>query len=131
VIPAVKVDYHPEIYAIEIMDYVKANFENSLILRNGKSIESVLYTKLIDWKYESEYRLVNGDEEKVYTLEDGKSIFKFEYDPIQIESIIFGCKMDLEKIYAIGKALKFKPKFKMAIQTIYGLKIVELESRNK
>jgi hypothetical protein len=125
-IPAIKLKYKKSICEINLMDYVKTVFEPDINETSGQMIEDVICTKLDDWEYESEYRLIYGEFGKLFTIEDGKSFYKFEYDPNQIESIIFGCKMEIDKIRAIGKALKYRPKFKMAIQTTKGLDIVDL-----
>ena len=125
-IPAIKMKYKAEIFKIDLINQVKAIFESSVNEYNGQVIEDVICTKLIDWEYESEYRLINAENGKLFQFEDGKSIHKFEYDPSQVASIIFGCKMDIDKIYAIGKALKYRPKFKMAVQTINGIDIKDL-----
>ncbi len=110
------VEYQKEIPEIELIEFFNPDNHEALSIK----IWQCLRTKLIEWKYEEEYRLQFGD-----YLPKGTKFVTVKYDPKSVESIIFGCRTpDYVKEYIIHN-IPYDVKFKKAIELDSSIDIVD------
>lgn len=89
-IDAKKVIYKTAVPTFKLSELLGTD-DNDKNLEIGEKISNALLTKLIDWKYENEYRLHLSDSTKYTTLKNLNK--KVHYTSDFIESIIFGSRM--------------------------------------
>ena len=110
-IDAQKVIYKTAVPTFNISDLL-ATGDKDKDLEIGKKISIALLTKLIDWEYESEYRLHLSDDTK-YTLLHNQNK-RVNYTSDFIESIIFGSRMPEQTKKYIIKNMPYSVLFKQA-----------------
>jgi hypothetical protein len=95
---AEKVTYQKNIAKFELLNVIKSQFGLGNEVEDGVKIWEALKVKLIEWKYEGEYRfqLGNGMRDLIKTRNDKFALVS--YDPNWIKAIIFGCRMDKRAI---------------------------------
>lgn len=119
--PAKKVIYQKTIPKIKTMAMHRSFFGLEKGADLGDNILDCLRTKLDEWEYESEYRVhVSG------RIPSGENIIKKPYEPIWIESIIFGCRMPDELKSHIIQIMPKDMKYKQAVEKMSGVEIVSL-----
>ncbi|WP_458039082.1 DUF2971 domain-containing protein [Pantoea ananatis] len=111
-IRAKKVRYSDTIPQLKTIEFLKMLFCNERNEELGDYILSALCTKLKEWEYEAEYRLVGA---KSITKFNGPPYFKkVSYGHDWVESIIFGCRTSQDVKNHIIKSLPTGTKFKQA-----------------
>lgn len=119
---AAKVTYADTIPSLKTIDLLKVNVFDDPFEKLGNDILAALCTKLKEWEYESEYRVIASKELAEFK---GPPFFKkVPYDQQWIESVIFGCRIDkMIKNYIIQN-LPEGTKFKQAVP---GLSRIEIK----
>ena len=110
-IDAQKVIYKTAVPTFKISELLESD-DNDKNLEIGNKILTGLLTKLIDWKYENEYRLLLSDSTKYTPLNNLNK--KVHYTSDFIESIIFGSRMPEETKKYIIKNMPYSVLFKQA-----------------
>lgn len=123
-IEAFKVKYIDEFTNGNILDWINdgSNKEYNSITTNN--LINAYSSKLKCWEYENEYRYIHTENNSVKFITNGIG-YEFEYNPIQVESIIFGFSMSKHMRYYIMNNLGYTPKFKHVIKSNSGIKIVD------
>ncbi|WP_413165965.1 DUF2971 domain-containing protein [Aeromonas salmonicida] len=121
--PAEKVIYQDEIPKLNIIDI----FLSSLKLINGEEVGihiwQSLRTKLIEWDYESEYRLKANN--SMGRIPADKQFMIMPYNPEFVESVIFGCRMPPDAKQLIIDQMPSGTKFKQAVGKISCIEILK------
>lgn len=122
--PAKKVIYQKAIPKIKTM----AMHRSFLGLDEGEDlgnrILTALRTKLDEWEYESEYRVHASN--NYGSIQEGENFIKIPYDPIFVESVIFGCRMSESVKEHIIQAMPENLKYKQAVAKMSEIVIVDL-----
>lgn len=107
-IEAQKVTYSDNIASINLIDCLKAEELSDGVLID--KIRKALFNKLVEWKYEDEYRLFAIS--SLARIKKGQKFELVNYSPGFVKSVIFGYRMDDKaKKYIMGKMpehVKFK-----------------------
>ncbi|MFM1693121.1 DUF2971 domain-containing protein [Aeromonas salmonicida] len=121
--PAEKVIYQDEIPKLNIIDI----FLSSLKLIKGEEVGihiwQSLRTKLIEWDYESEYRLKANN--SMGRIPADKQFMIMPYNPEFVESVIFGCRMPPDAKQLIIDQMPSGTKFKQAVGKISCIEILK------
>ncbi|MEA9392168.1 DUF2971 domain-containing protein [Acerihabitans sp. TG2] len=120
-VPAQKVVYQKTIPKIKTLAMHRPFFGLDDGEDLGNQILVALRTKLDEWEYESEYR-VHG----LGFIQAGKKFIKVSYDPIFIESIIFGCRINDVVRKHIMQAMPKGLKYKKAIEKMSSIEIISM-----
>lgn len=118
--------YQNDIATLDVFEVIKSSYlknkNNSLLI---KKIHEAFCTKLRDWSYEKEYRLIASKELLKNELRrtDKISIFKYEED--WINSIVFGCRMPIDVRNYIIENIPYKVNFKEVIELKSTLKVID------
>ncbi|WP_172912759.1 DUF2971 domain-containing protein [Pantoea stewartii] len=121
-INARKVTYADTIPSLKTIDLLKVNLFDDPFEKLGNDILAALCTKLKEWEYESEYRVIASKELAEF---NGPPYFKkVPYDYQWLESVIFGCRMDKNIKNYIIQNLPEGTKFKQAVP---GLSRIEIK----
>ncbi|MCW1834082.1 DUF2971 domain-containing protein [Pantoea ananatis] len=121
-IKAEKVTYANRIPSLKTIDLMKVSLFDGPHEKLGNDILAALCTKLEEWKYESEYRVILSRKQAEIL---GPPYFKkVAYDRQWVESVIFGCRMDKDIKNYIIKNLPEGTKFKQAVP---GLSRIEIK----
>jgi len=118
-----KVNYKNKIPEIELIEFLNPKTQESF----SKKIWDSLRTKLIEWKYEDEYRFQPGHNMPVNKLPKGVKTATVKYESTWIESIIFGCRTDERVKKYITNNIPYGVKFKQATQLDSSIDIVDYE----
>lgn len=122
---AKKVVYKKKIPEIKVVDMLRPFFGlgGTEDLRN--KIIDALCTKLNEWEYESEYRVIDSNDRNAILTDRG--IMEKAYNPTSVESIIFGCRMDCRVRDDIVRAMPKGMKYKQAVERMSGIEIVDVK----
>ncbi len=110
-IDAQKVIYKASVPTFKISELLGTD-DNKKNLEIGNKISTALSTKLIDWKYENEYRLHLSNDTKYTLLKNLNK--KAHYTSDFIDSIIFGSRMPEETKKYIIKNMPYSVLFKQS-----------------
>ena len=122
-IKAEEILYQDCIPKLNIIDLVRSHLGLIDPMKLKIKIWELLKIKLLEWKYEEEYRFhgVNAMGE----VGSCEKIIKEHYEPVSVESIIFGVRMPEEtKKFIIGR-MPHHVKFKQAIPKTSTIDIVD------
>jgi Protein of unknown function (DUF2971) len=122
---AKKISYEKEIPQIKLIDYLISDYSRKFL---ANEIGHALLVKLDEWKYEAEYRLITSSFDMPVAHNKLQSL---KYNPLSVESIIFGNKMDNEMRNFIINNLPFETKFKEVIKLESSLDIREYKPPEK
>ncbi|MUL11875.1 DUF2971 domain-containing protein [Aliivibrio fischeri] len=86
--------YQDKIAQVELLDTIKMQFGLLDDGQVGQNIWGALKVKLNEWKYEGEYRVKLGNDQKQLIQMQNEKFALVLYEPSLIKSIIFGCRMD-------------------------------------
>lgn len=112
-IEAQKVEYQQSVPSIKIADLLLTDCEDDNNLA-GERIKKALLIKLLDWKYEEEYRLHFNEKTPYENMPNLKK--KIFYKNHFIESIIFGSRMpEKTRMYIINN-MPSDTRYKIAIE---------------
>jgi hypothetical protein len=126
---ASKVTYADAFPELKLIDFVSAQYDETFNGdATGQLIWNALRTKLSEWSYEEEYRFQAGDS-MGRRLEPGQKYRIVAYSPNFVESIIFGCRMDLHAKRYIVKNMPFPVKYKQALIGRKGIEIVPINPK--
>lgn len=122
-----KVVYQEKIPKLNMIEI----FHSSLNLISGEEmgrhVWQSLRTKLIEWEYESEYRIQVSS--SVGKIPAGKNFLKINYSPEFVESVIFGHRMPLDAKKIIIDEMPSDTKFKQAVARTSRIEIVNFDHR--
>jgi hypothetical protein len=108
-----KIDYLESLPKFNFLDFMKSQYGLMPKLEVESIIEELFKTKLIEWKYEEEHRLIITDSKPIARQDfDDFSLIKFE--PSWVKSVIFGCKMPEETKRFIAESIPYHVRFKEA-----------------
>ena len=121
VVRAEKVIYQKTIPQIKTLAMHRYFLELDESVGLGNEIMTALRTKLDEWEYESEYRIHSK-----HSIPDGGKFIKVSYEPISVESIIFGCRMSDTVKNHIIRVMPKNLKYKQAVEQMSGIEIVSI-----
>ncbi|MCH9664453.1 MAG: DUF2971 domain-containing protein [Gammaproteobacteria bacterium] len=99
-IKAEQMDYEKKIAQIKLIDWIKREAEGKSADEDQKRFIRALCVKLKEWRYESEYRLLLGEDMDSPIKKREENFTLVEYPPQWIKSIIWGCRStDKTKAY--------------------------------
>lgn len=122
--PAKRVIYQKTIPKIKTLAMHRSFFGLEKGEDLGNLILVALRTKLDEWEYESEYRVHASN--SFGSVPVGQGFIKIPYDPVFIESIIFGCRMSDAVKNHIKEAMPVGMKYKQAVEKMSGIEIIAL-----
>tara|TARA_R110002033_G_scaffold163161_1_gene200097 strand:+ start:805 stop:1638 length:834 start_codon:yes stop_codon:yes gene_type:complete len=110
---AEEVSYKPELAKFRLLDIVKEDY--GLITKEnlGHLITEAMLTKLEEWDYEEEYRIIASHKmDELHLLQDNAKFTIYRTDPEWVKTIIFGHRMDYKVrqyiINTYGESVKYK-----------------------
>lgn len=108
---ATKINYSESLPKFCLLDFIKSQYGLSTKLELESIVDILFNTKLNEWAYEKEFRLIISDRKPIERQDfDGFSLIKFE--PRLVKSIIFGCKMSEKTKRFIIEKLPYPVRFK-------------------
>lgn len=133
-----KVIYRDSIASVDLSHFIKhafvtidkegdVDFLKEENINIGNLISKALLIKLNEWAYESEYRFHLSDDQKKVPLIDCPGKYIIKYQPEWVESIIFGCRANIELIKKIKNGLSkimIDVKYRKATEDVSSIKIV-------
>lgn len=125
-IKAEQVTYQSNIPNFKLIDLIEHHIGITDGTEVGNAIWQALRTKLIEWKYESEYRfqMSNAMEQLIVRKEPDFALVK--YQPNWIKSIIWGCRTTEKTKKYIKDNLHFDVKFKQAKESLSSIIIADV-----
>lgn len=122
-VPARKVIYKKDIPSLRLIDVCKTFYKLPTDFDIGVATLDALHSKLIEWKYESEYRYLAA--QRLGSVQIGEKFTKISYSNDFVESIIFGYRMDNKIKKYIIQNMPANTKFKQATIGRNSMRIVD------
>jgi hypothetical protein len=107
-----KITYDLSVPSLKLINILLTKDEQENI-QKGHNIKKALLTKLINWEYENEYRIIDPFNNN---LSSTKTIDKITYTSDTIESIIFGSRMPEKSKAYIIRNMPYEVQFKQAFE---------------
>jgi hypothetical protein len=135
-----KVSYREHIGSIAMLDHIKHNisldssighlsassiYHLDASIELGERIHDALLVKLQCWSYEGEYRWLASN--AMGQVPKGERFIKIKYDPQQVKTVIYGCRMPAKVKTYIRKNLPFDTEFKQAVERKDYIEIVPFD----
>ncbi|MFZ2452158.1 MAG: DUF2971 domain-containing protein [Methylovulum miyakonense] len=121
---AEKVDYKKCIPTLNLLDLFLVQYNLIDETTFGEQIWESLRTKLCEWSYEDEYRLLASH--SMGRIPKGDKFIKIPYKLEFVESIIFGCRMEPNIRSYIIEKMPRTVKFKRAVEKTSNIEIVDI-----